>query len=78
MKQVTNAEWNQFLSETPSNNDFLYFIKYTNKNNKAAEELLKRNPTNDDLQHIICRSNKKNEAAVKLLTKNLAIMIYFV
>ena len=62
MKKVTNAEWQQILSENPTNADLRYIIEYTDKKEEAASQLLKQNPTNDDLRYIIRFTDKKEEA----------------
>jgi len=62
MKKITKEEFNQIMSENPSNEDLRYLIEYTEYKQQAWEQLLKQNPSNDDLRHLIEHTDYKQEA----------------
>ena len=71
MENITKIAWEELLKQSPSNDDFLHIIEYTEMKNEAWEQLLQQSQTTEDLRYIIRYTEMKDEAWERLLKRKL-------
>jgi len=75
MDYLTNEEWLKFLNENPTNDEFIYLMKYTNCYKNSWDILKEKNLSNDELIDIICFNGYRtdfvdiNNIAFEILSK---------